>query len=93
MLLPPQGAEVVFRRVTLRSMTAVIGLRPDDEQGRAILDGLEKRTEMRPMHDELQDGTRRYYVEAQEADVDVFDSMLEEIDRDWRDHITNWRED
>lgn len=74
-------------------MAAVIALRPNSDRGREILDALEKRTEMRPMEPGvLDDGTRRYYLDAQDADVDAFDPMLDKIDRDWRHHLTNWRD-
>jgi len=71
-------------------MVAVIALRPDDDRGGEILDELERRTAPRP--EQLDDGTRRYYLDAPDADVDVFDPMLDKIDRDWRNHVTNWRD-
>ena len=39
----------------------------------------------------LEDGTRRYYLSAEDADVHAFDPMLDKIDSNWRDHIENWR--
>jgi hypothetical protein len=39
----------------------------------------------------IDDGTRRYYLDAEDADVDAFDTMLDRIDRDWHSHVTNWR--
>jgi hypothetical protein len=37
----------------------------------------------------MDDGTRRYYLSAVTAGVDAFDPMLDKIDSDWRDHLTN----
>jgi hypothetical protein len=71
-------------------MAAVIALRPDTDRGREILDELEQKTQMRP-EQVLEDGTRRYYLTAQDADVDAFDAMLDTIEADWRNHLTNWR--
>jgi hypothetical protein len=73
-------------------MAAVIALRPEDERGLEILYELEGRTGMRPEH-VVDDGTRRYYLDAPDADVDAFDPVLDEIDSDWRKHLTNWREE
>lgn len=70
-------------------MTVVIALRPHAKRGQGILDALEERRGMQPMQ-RLQDGTRRYRLE--DADVAEFDPMLDQIDPDWRNHITNWRE-
>jgi hypothetical protein len=71
-------------------MAAVIALRPETDRGREILDELEKRTRMQP-EQPLDDGTRRYHLNAPDADVDAFDPMLDKIDLAWRDHLTNWR--
>ncbi len=68
-------------------MAAEIALRPNDDRGREILDGLEKRTEIKP--EIIDDGSHRYYLSATDADVDAFDLMLDQIDSDWRDHLTN----
>ena len=69
-------------------MAAEISLSANDDRGREILDELEKRTEMRPM--EVRDKTRRYYLNAADAHVGAFDSMLDKIDPNWRDHVNNW---
>jgi hypothetical protein len=37
----------------------------------------------------VEDGTRRYYPSAKDADVDAFDPMLDKIASDWRDHVNN----
>ena len=71
-------------------MAAVIAFRPGDDRGREILDELEKRTEMDPWQ-LLEDGTRRYLLQPEDADVDAFNRMLDGIDPDWREHVTNWR--
>jgi hypothetical protein len=71
-------------------MAVVIALCPETERGRQILDELEKRAHMHPMK-QLEDGTRRYYLSAEDADVDAFDPKLNEIDPGWRNHVTNWR--
>jgi hypothetical protein len=70
-------------------MAVVIALRPETERGREILDELEKETHEHPMQ-RLTDGTRRFHLTAEDADVDAFDSKLDEIDRNWRHHVTNW---
>ena len=70
-------------------MAAKIALRPDDDRGREILDELERRIAAWP--EQLDDGTRRYYLDAPDADVDAFDPMLDKIDPEWRYHVTNWR--
>lgn len=72
-------------------MAVMIALRPDDDHGREILDRLEKRTEVKPF-EVLDDGARRYHLEAEDSDLDAFDPMLDEIDRNWRNHLTNWRD-
>ena len=63
-------------------------MRANDDRGREIVDELEKQTEMKPT-EVMDDGTRRYYLIATYADVDAFDPMLDKIDSDWRDHLTN----
>jgi hypothetical protein len=69
-------------------MAAAISLRPNDDRGLEILYELEERTEMKPT-ELLEDGTRSYYLSATDADVNAFDPMLDKIDRDWPDHVTN----
>ena len=39
----------------------------------------------------VDDGTRRYYLHGKGVDVNALDPMLDKIDPDWREHITNWR--
>ena len=68
-------------------MAAVIALRPNDDRGTEILDELESETEMKPT-EVIDDGTRRYYVRGTDTDVDAFDSMLDKIDSEWREHVT-----
>jgi hypothetical protein len=51
---------------------------------------------MRPETDRVhvaEDGTRRYRIDAEGADIDAFDPKLNEVDPGWRDHLTNWRDD
>jgi hypothetical protein len=73
-------------------MAALIALRPETDRGREILDELEKRTELRPDPGALAgDGTRRYWLAAEDAEVYVLDPELDKIDPDWRDHVTKWR--
>lgn len=74
----------------LRPVTVVIAMRPKTRRGQEILNAFEAQNEMQPMQ-VVDDGTRRYRVEVEDADVDVFDPMLDRFDRDWRSHITNWR--
>ena len=76
----------------LAAVTVVIALRPKTNRGREILDDLETRVGMPPAHS-LEDGTRRYQLDAAGADVDAFDADLDAIDPDWRAHVTNWRDD
>ena len=71
-------------------MAAVISLKPKDDRGNAILDELEARNEMKPNESILEDGTRRYYLIVEAADVDAFNPMLDKIDSNWRDHVENW---
>jgi hypothetical protein len=74
-------------------MAAVIALRPKTARGREILDMFEERFGKRPDDDALAaDGTRRYLVDTEDADVDAFDSMLDRIDSTWQAHLTNWRD-
>jgi hypothetical protein len=68
-------------------VAAEIALHPNDDRGRGVLDELETQTEMKP--EILDDGSHRYYLNATDAGVDAFDQMLDEIDPDWRDHLTN----
>jgi hypothetical protein len=82
--------ELTESRLGSRRMAAVIALRPDTDRGREILDELEQQTQIRP-EKVLGDGTRRYYLDAQDAGIDAFDPMLDKIDPDWRSHLLNWR--
>jgi hypothetical protein len=70
-------------------MAAVISLRAETDRGVEILEELDRRTEVRPQQI-LEDKTRRYYLEARDADIDAFDRMLEKIEPDWRSHVNNW---
>jgi hypothetical protein len=72
-------------------MTTVIALRPDDDRGQEILNALEQRTHLGPQQ-VVDDGTRRYLIDSPDAEVDAFDSTLDAIDPDWRNHLTNWRD-
>jgi hypothetical protein len=73
-------------------MANVIALRPETDRGREILDEVEARTEMRSTEPVADDGTRRYYLHAVDADVDALEPVLDKIDRDWRSHVTIWRD-
>jgi hypothetical protein len=73
-------------------MANVITLRPETDRGREILDEVEARTEMRPTEPVADDGTRRYYLHAVDADVDALEPVLDKIDRDWHSHVTIWRD-
>jgi hypothetical protein len=74
----------------VRRVGAVISLRPKNDRGREILAMLEERTGESPTH-VIDDGTRRYYLIAQEADITDFDPVLDRIAPDWKDHVDNWR--
>ena len=39
----------------------------------------------------IDDGTRRYHLDAKDAEGDALDPMLDKIDPDWSHHIENWR--
>ena len=69
-------------------MAVVVFLRPRTRKGREILDRLEEETKVKPMPI-VEDGTRRYYLSAKDADVDAFDPVLDKIAPDWRDHVNN----
>lgn len=71
-------------------MTVVIALRPESERGAEILDEFEARFSIQPMQ-RIDDGTRRYRRDAEDAKFTDFDPMLDKIDPHWRDHIENWR--
>ena len=71
-------------------MAVVIFLRPKTRKGREILERLEEETKVKPNGPILEDGTRRYYLDGNDADIDAFDPMLDRIDGEWRDHVTNW---
>ena len=71
-------------------MAALIALRPKDDRGIEIIVELEARTEMNPM-EAIDDGTRRYYLSAEDARLDAFDPMLDKIDADWGDHVETFR--
>ena len=73
------------------AMAAVIALRPETEQGAEILDELEARCNIQSIQ-VIDDGTRRYQLDAKDAEVDAFDSMLDKIDPSWRHHLTDWRD-
>jgi hypothetical protein len=75
--------------VDCTDMTAVIALRPKTDHGGEILDQLERRIATRST--QIEDGTRRYHLAADDADVDAFDRMLYQIDTDWHRHVENWR--
>jgi hypothetical protein len=68
-------------------MTAVVQLTALDDRGREIIAELEERTQERP-REISKDGTREYYLSAHLVGVDGFDSMLDRIDSEWRDHLT-----
>lgn len=69
-------------------MAAVITLHPINERGNKILDELERRTSSKPIEC-FPDGTRSYFLNADNATRDAFDAMLEEIDSSWADHVIN----
>ena len=71
-------------------MTAVIALHPETDRGGEILGKLEQRTQVQP-DQVVDDGTRRYYLHGDDVDVNALDLMLDKIDPDWREHITNRR--
>ncbi len=51
-------------------MAAVIALRPKDDRGQEVLDEFEARFNIQPMQ-VIDDGTRRYHLDAKEAEVDA----------------------
>lgn len=83
--------ERIPTRTRLRSMAAVIALRPKDDRGQEVLDEFEARFNIQPMQ-VTDDGTRRYHLDAKDAEVDAFDSLLDKVDPDWSNHLTNWKD-
>lgn len=73
-------------------MEVLIAFRPETAHGPEILDALERQSDLPPDH-VMADGTRRYHVDAPDADIDYFDSTLDRIDPQWRNHLTGWRVD
>jgi hypothetical protein len=67
----------------LARMAAVIAFRPETDRGQTILNQLEERYDIWPMQI-VADGTRRYQLDGEGADVDGLDPMLTTIDPDWR---------
>jgi hypothetical protein len=72
-------------------MAAIVVFRPFDERGDELLDELEDRTEMSPQ-ETLDDGSRSYSLSAHDVGVDGFDLMLDEIDPEWRQHLSRTAE-
>jgi hypothetical protein len=74
---------------------AVIAFRPVTDQGPPILDKLEQRTKVRPQVVAYH-GTRRFYLNwddvGVDVDIDTFDSVLDDINPHWRNHLENWRD-
>jgi hypothetical protein len=66
-------------------MAFLITWRPRDDQGTEDLDELERRTHKHPTQ---ADGNRRYCID--DADLDAFTSMLDQIDAGWGDHLQTW---
>ncbi len=75
-------------------MAAVIAFRPETDRGQTILNQLEVQFEIWPMQI-VADGTRRYQLDAEDADFDALDPMLTGVDPDWRNHLSqiHWRPD
>lgn len=69
-------------------MPAVIRLLPTDEKGVELLDELERRTGKRPMDGTQKDGSRVYWLSADDAGIDAFDSMLAGIEPEWQRHLS-----
>ena len=69
-------------------MSAEIKLTPLTDHGRDLLDELERRTQFLPYKTDDRSGARTYYLPAEEVNADWFDSMLDGIDADWREHLT-----
>jgi hypothetical protein len=65
---------------------------PGDRSGAGDPRRVETRFGTSPMY-VAEDGTRRYRIDAEGADIDAFDPKLNEVDPGWRDHLTNWRDD
>jgi len=59
-----------------------------DEKGVELLDELERRTGKRPMDGNQKDGSRVYWLRADDAGIDAFDSTLDAIAPDWRTHLS-----
>ena len=69
-------------------MTALVQLTALDDRGREIIAELEERTQEQPREISEDGTTREYVLSAHQVGVEGFDSMLDRIDSDWRDHLT-----
>ena len=69
-------------------MSAEIQLTPLDERGIKLLDELETKTALFPLHTDAQGG--RTYALSRRA-RDGFDRVLDRIGGDWRRHLTRTR--
>jgi hypothetical protein len=70
------------------AMAATIELVPLTDHGRDLLAELERRTEQLPYKTDEKTGARTYWLSGDEAKVDDFDPVLEQIEPGWREHLT-----
>jgi hypothetical protein len=71
-----------------RSVSVEIKLTPLNDQGLRLMDALEARIEERPYRTSADTGSRTYWLKSDSATSDAFDRTLDEIDPDWREHLT-----
>jgi hypothetical protein len=68
-------------------MATIVSLTPLTDRGVVILDVLERRAGQQPFEVDEDSGERTYHLRGEQAESDAFDTMLETIARDWRDHL------
>jgi hypothetical protein len=69
-------------------MSLEISFLPLDDRGPGILDAMEARMGRLPYSVNVEDGSRRYNLHEDSAVMDAFDTVLDEIDSAWRDHLS-----
>ena len=75
-------------RIRSRAVSANLQFVPLSEHGRGLLDELERRTGVTPYVTDGQ-GARTYWLSSVDVGAAGFDSMLNRIDPDWRQHLAH----
>jgi hypothetical protein len=68
-------------------MTAIVELTPRDSSGYEVLNAFEALTHERANQVDPQTGARRYCLWGAELDLGALDRVLDDIARDWREHL------